>query len=113
MAVKVSNHETPGEDNDRLHLVHRFNNDPPMGHILRPGGHLRRRAGRPIMYRSVAGLHERRPLLPNRQPGVLLHPTNDSHHAMLRVDLDQGVEKEHTDGYQRRADGEDAAEVEG
>lgn len=112
VAVEMSNHETPREDNDRLHLVHRFNDDPPLGHILRPGGHLRRRAGRPVVHRSMAGFHERSPLLLNRQPGLLLHLTNDPHHSMLRFNLDQSVETQHPDRHQRRTDGKDAAEIE-
>lgn len=84
-----------------------------MGHILRPGGHLRRRTRRPAVHRSMAGLHERSALLPDRQPSLLLHPTNDLDHVMLRFDLDQSVETKYPDRHQRRADGEDAAKVEG
>lgn len=109
----MPNHETPRTDNDHLHLVHRPNDDPSLGHILRPGCHLWRRAGRPIVHRSVAGLHERSSLLPDRQPGLLLYPTDDPHYTMLRFDLDQSMEKKYTDRHQGRTDGENAAEIEG
>lgn len=112
MAVEVSNNETPRPNHDNVHLVPGAHHHDTVGHLLRPGGHLHGRPGDPDVHRGVAGLAERRPLLPHRQHDLLLHPAHDPHHHVLRAHLDQSVEAQHPHRHQRRADGAHAAEVE-
>lgn len=109
----MSNNETPRQNHDNIHMVHRLDHHHPLGDILRPGGDLQRCPRRPTLHRSLARFPERSPLLSDRQHGILLHPTHDSHHHVLRPDLDQGLEEEHPDGHKGCADGTDATEVEG
>jgi hypothetical protein len=113
VAVEVSDNEEARSNHDRPDLVHRIDDDHTLGDLLRPGGRLHRRPRRRAVHRGVAGLDERRPLLPDRQPDLLLHPADDPDHDVLRPDLDQGVATKHPHRHQGRPDGAHAAEIEG
>lgn len=111
VAPKMSNNKKTRKNNDHHHLVGRINYDDSLGDILRPRWNLQRCTRRKTLPRSVARFYEWRSIFFNRKYDFLLHITDDSDNDVLRTDMDQGVETQHSHRHQRCSDGTTAAEI--
>ena len=109
----MPDNKTTCANNDFSNLDDCADNHHTLGHILRLGGSLQRRSARPALHRSVARVHERRPVLPHRKHGFLLHTAHDTNYHVLRPHLDKSLETKHTHGHEGCPNGAHAAEIQG